>query len=84
VPAALVAQHAKRISRIILSSVACTVILYFSTLSHKQLDFRGVIERKICVFIFSTFLSEAFLILRRNERDMIKMCIGLHVKHFSF
>ena len=26
-------------------------------------------------------LSKIFLILRRTERDVIKMCIGLHVKH---
>jgi hypothetical protein len=24
-------------------------------------------------------LSEIFLVLRRDERDMIKMCIGLHI-----
>jgi len=33
------------------------------------------------VLIFSTNLSKTFLILRRNERDMIKMYIGLHVKY---
>ena len=35
------------------------------------------------VFWFSqNLLSETFLILRRNEQDMIqKMCIGLHVKY---
>jgi hypothetical protein len=32
-------------------------------------------------FIFSTNLSETFLILRRNELDTIKMFIGLHVKY---
>jgi len=38
-----------------------------------------------CVFRFSLqVLSETFLILRRNERDMIKMCIGIHVKHPLF
>jgi hypothetical protein len=37
---ALVIQHAMRIRRIILSSVACPVLHYFSTLSHKQRDFR--------------------------------------------
>ena len=25
-------------------------------------------------------MSETFLIIRRNERDMTKMCVGLHVK----
>ena len=31
--------------------------------------------------ISSTILSETFLILRRMERDMIRMYIGLHVKY---
>jgi len=29
-------------------------------------------------------MSEMFLILRRIERDVIKMCIGLHVKYPLF
>jgi hypothetical protein len=38
-----------------------------------------------CVFWFSIqILSETFLILRRNEWDMIKMYIGLHVKYPLF
>jgi len=47
------------------------IILF--TLSHKRYDFRKqVTEHKMCVLIFSTTLSEPFLILRRNERGMIK------------
>jgi len=39
-------------------------------------------EHKICVLIFSTtFFSETLLILRKTERDIIVMCIGLHVKY---
>jgi len=38
----------------------------------------------MCVFIFSAILSEIFLILRKTERDMIKMIIGLHVKYPLF
>ena len=38
-----------------------------------------------CMLQFSLqLLSETFLILRINERDMIKMHIGLHVKYPSF
>jgi len=50
----LVIQHAVRMRRMILSSVDCPSLLYFSTLSHKRHDFRGkkVIERKTCILIF--------------------------------
>ena len=40
----------------ILSSVACTALQYFSTLSHKRRDFtkkNPVIEHKVCVLMFS-------------------------------
>jgi hypothetical protein len=33
---------------------------------------KKVTENQMCVLIFSTTLSEIFLILRRNKRDMIK------------
>ena len=34
----------------------------------------------MCILIVSTILSEIFLILRRIERDMIKMFIDLQIK----
>jgi hypothetical protein len=53
---ALVMQHANRMHRIILSSVACPAVPYFSTLSRKLNDFRQkrYAEHKMCVLIFST------------------------------
>jgi hypothetical protein len=58
---------------VILPSVACLSLQYFSKLSHKEQNFinENSLSTK-CVLIFSTNLSESFLILRRTERDMVK------------
>ena len=37
---AVAIQHVKRMCCVILSSVACSAVLYFSTLFHKRHDFR--------------------------------------------
>jgi hypothetical protein len=56
-----------------LLSVACPALQYFSILSHKRYGFRKKItEQKVCVLIFCTTLSPVYLILGRNEQDMIK------------
>jgi hypothetical protein len=69
---ALVIQHVKRMRRIILWSVACLAVPYFSTLSHKRHDFRGkVIEHKMCVLIFCTTLVWRIFILGRIQRDIV-------------
>jgi hypothetical protein len=55
---ALVIQHAKRMRHIILSSVACPALPYFSVSTQKRHDFGGKksIEHKMCVLsVFTTF-----------------------------
>ena len=62
----LVIQLARLIHRIILLSVACMAVKYFSTLSHRRHDLRRKKLLNTCVFLFSLeLLCEIFLILRR-------------------
>jgi hypothetical protein len=69
----LIIRHAKRMRRIILSSVASLAIPYFSTLPHKRQDFqeeKNLLNIK-CVFRFSVqLLSKTFLILRIIQEDI--------------
>jgi len=45
----------------------------FSTSSHKRHDFqkKGYSTQNVCFDFLYNFFSETFLVLRRNERDMI-------------
>ena len=66
----LVIQHAKRVRRIILLSVTCLVLLYFSTLSHKRYDFRRgekVIKHEVCGLILSTILVSYISHSKKNS-----------------
>jgi hypothetical protein len=57
---------------IILSSVACLVLPYFSTLSHKRHDFQKKGTEPKYMFWFSLqLLSEKLLVLRRIQRHII-------------
>ena len=71
---ALDIQHVMRMRRIILSSVTCLAVQYFSRLPYKRQDFREeVFEHKMRVLIFSVIFSETFLILRRIWQYIIKV-----------
>jgi hypothetical protein len=73
--------------RIILSSVACPALQYFSTLSCNGHDFRWgeVTERKRCVLISCTTFAWNISNCKRNRARMIKkMYIGLHVNYRIF
>jgi len=73
---ALCIQHAIRIFHIVICGLSCFAVL--STLSHKRNDLQKKkkkkkdFEYKMCVSSLSTTFSYIFLILRRNERHMIK------------
>jgi len=62
---------ASPLRRIILSSVACLDVQYFSTFYQEARDFWGqkVIEHKMCFSL--QLLSEIYVILRRTDRNII-------------
>jgi hypothetical protein len=62
--------------------VACPASQYFSTLPYKGKIFerKNLLNIK-CDLVFFTNLSEIFIILRIIELDIIKICIGHHVKY---
>jgi hypothetical protein len=77
---ALVIQLAKLMRRVILSTLACPGVPYFSTLSHKWHNFRKEVFFYIkCVLIFSTkfFWNVS---IRKIRRDVCQnICVGLYL-----
>jgi hypothetical protein len=85
VSVALVIQHSKRMSPIVLYCIVlyCIVlychlwpVLFDSILTHNLINSMIIgeikfVENKMCVLIFSTNFSEIFLILRKIQRDII-------------
>jgi hypothetical protein len=55
-----------------LPSVGRPALQYLFALLHKRHELWGGTEHIMCVLISYKTLSETFLILRRNERGMIK------------
>jgi len=66
---ALGIQHSVDKRRIIVCGLSGSTV--FCTLSHKFRDCCIKLLKKKYISIFSTTLSELFLIMKRNERDMI-------------
>jgi hypothetical protein len=72
---ALVIQHAKRMSRITVPSVACLEMARFFTLFHERQDFRKyIIENKICFGFLYNFARKISHYKKNSERYFHK-CI---------
>jgi hypothetical protein len=68
-------QQTKRMRCVILSSVACRALRYFSTLFHKRQvppPPQKLLNLKFMFRVYLQLLFEKFHISRKNDRDMIK------------
>jgi hypothetical protein len=85
---ALGIQYAMGMRSIISLSVAGLAVKYFSMLSYKGTIFKGgkkLFYIQNILFLFSLqLLSDTFLIQRRIQQDITKICIVLYVKCPSF
>jgi len=83
VSVALVMQHAIRMRRIVICGLPRSTTLFQIYSNGTILEKKNKIKAlKInCVLTLSTVLSEIFFILRRTERDVIKLYVGLHVQY---
>jgi hypothetical protein len=77
---ALVMQHARCMRRIVLSSVPCPALQWFSTLSHKRHDgWKNATEHKISVFISSTMFIWNISHSNKNRERYEQTCILVFV-----
>ena len=80
----LLIQHAKRMSRITLLSVASVTLPYFSTLTHQRYDFwgKGLLNINWVFWFYLQILSEKCLVLRKIPGDIINVSTSLCKVHF--
>jgi hypothetical protein len=77
-------QHAIQMRYIAICCLPGTTVFFPDYLTNGTMCDKKFLNTK-CVFSFSLQpLSETFPVLRRTERDVIKMCCGLHVKCLLF
>ena len=85
VPVVLIIQQAKHTECIILSSVVCLALPYFSTLSHKWHNFWKNLLNKKWVLIFSVTSVWNISHSKKCVNEMLlKMYICKHVKYLLF
>jgi hypothetical protein len=72
-------QYTKRIRCIILSSIACSDLPFFPTLSHKGYDFLGenVAEHKMCFDFLYNFCLKPLSFREKLSQILSKMYIGI-------
>jgi hypothetical protein len=70
---ALVIQHAKRMRRIVICGLSSSTIFFNVISDTAPFSKKRVIEHEMCVLIYLQILFKTFLILRRIERNMIKI-----------
>jgi len=82
---ALIMKRAKRMRRIILSTVLCPAVPYFSTLSHKRHDFnKNIIDHEMSFDFRYSFCLKSFSFQEKLSELLPWMCIGLQVKYPLF
>jgi hypothetical protein len=71
--------------RIVLSSVACLAVQYFSILSYKRHDFRKKdFKHEMCFDFLYNFCLKHFSFWEELREIWSKMFVGLHVKYPLF